>query len=573
VQPRVRDAETRLVELGVAVKQQVEIERPRALRRHALAHAAEAALELEQPLEQLAGRQRRLENGDAVEEPRLRRQADRLGVDEGRDRNDLDGGIGAELVERREQRLLAVAEVRAQPDKRALHAASVPLASASPVRRLLLIAVAAALCASGPAAAATGRLAGDPLQGQEWWLHDIGADQAAPPGPGVPITIVDSGVDPTHPEFSDRPNTTFLNSQSVDGPEEWHGTAVASVAAAPENGVGIVGVYPQAALQVWDASPASTISTLSTVTGIETAAQHCPGVINLSFGSTQPSTQLRAAILDAFRNGCLVVASAGNDGANGHPDFPAAYAHVLTVAASDQNDTVPSFSSEGPWVDVAAPGVGLVAAVPLSHNPAGYSTGLDGTSFSAPIVSAAAAWVWTMRPTLDVTQIFELMRRSARDIGAPGFDPESGWGIVNIPNALAAPAPPRDPDEPNDDIDEVQPGRLFPAGQPTLTTAARPSNRIAATLDASEDPGDIYRIWVPAHHVVRVSVSSGGNAAARIWGPQTTSVDESLAARRRDLKGQLVRAGNTGFAAYAEVLLTGRSIETQYVLSVKSSIR
>jgi Subtilase family len=441
------------------------------------------------------------------------------------------------------------------------------------VRRSLLIALVAALCAAGAAAAATGRLAGDPLQGQEWWLHDIGADQATPPGPGVPLTIVDSGVDPTSPEFAGRPDTTFMNDQTVDGPEEWHGTAVASVAAAPENGVGIVGVYPQAALQLWDASPTGAISTVSAVTGIETAAQHCPGVINLSFGSTQPSAPLQGAILDAFHNGCLVVASAGNDGANGHPDFPAAYAHVLTVAANDQNDSVPSFSSEGPWIDLAAPGVGIVAAVPLSHDPSGYSSGLTGTSFSAPIAAAAAAWVWTVRPTLDVTQIFELMRHSARDIGPPGFDPQSGWGIVNIPNALAAPAPPRDPDEPNDDIDQVKPGGLFPAGEPALTTPARPSNRIAATLDASDDPGDVYRIWVPAHRVVRVSVSADGNAAARIWGPLTTSVNESLADRRRDLKGQLVRAGARGLAAYVEVLLTGRSSEAQYVLSVRSSTR
>ena len=86
-----------------------------------------------------------------------------------------------------------------------------------PVRRRLLIAIVAALCVCGPAGAATGRTSGDPLQGQEWWLTDIGADQVAPPGPGVPITIVDSGVDPTHPEFAGRANTFFLNGQTVDG--------------------------------------------------------------------------------------------------------------------------------------------------------------------------------------------------------------------------------------------------------------------------------------------------------------------------------------------------------------------
>ena len=84
---------------------------------------------------------------------------------------------------------------------------------------------------------------------QEWWLAHIGADPAAaPPGPGVPITIVDSGTDPTHPEFAGRPNTTFLNDQTTSGRDEYHGTIVASVAAAPENGVGLAGVYPSAAL-------------------------------------------------------------------------------------------------------------------------------------------------------------------------------------------------------------------------------------------------------------------------------------------------------------------------------------
>ncbi|MGZ4353793.1 MAG: S8 family peptidase [Gaiellaceae bacterium] len=441
------------------------------------------------------------------------------------------------------------------------------------MRRQLLIALVAALCASGTAAAATGRLADEPLQSQEWWLHDIGADQAPPPGPGVPLTIIDSGADPTHPEFSGRPNTTFLNDQTVDGPTEWHGTAVASIAAASANGVDLLGVYPQAALQIWDASPTPGVSTLSAITGIETAAQHCPGVISLSFGSTQPNAQLQEAVLDAFRNGCLIVASAGNDGATGNPNFPGAYPHVLTVAATDQNDTVPSFSSEGPWVDLAAPGVSFVGAVPLSHNPSGYSGGLDGTSFSTPIVSAAAAWVWTMRPTLDVTQIFELMRRSARDIGPAGVDPLSGWGLLSIPNALAAAAPQRDPQEPNDDVNEVKPRGLFATGQPALTTAVKASNRIAGTLDMVEDPSDLYRIWVPPHRVVRVSVAADGNATARIWGPRTASVNELLAARRRDLKGQLVQAGNTGFTAFVEVLLTGRAGEAQYLLSVRASTR
>ena len=132
---------------------------------------------------------------------------------------------------------------------------------------------------------------------------------------------------------------------------------------------------------------------------------------------------------------------------------------------------------------------------------------------------------------------------------------------------------PRDPGEPNDDVAQVKPGQLFELGEPPLTTTTKPSTRIAATLNASEDPHDLYRIWVPPHKTVRATVAAGGRAAARIWGPKTVSVNEGLAPRRRDLKGQSVRAGNKGFAAYVEVLLTGRSVDASYVLSVTAAKR
>jgi subtilisin family serine protease len=438
-------------------------------------------------------------------------------------------------------------------------------------RRLLAVGL-AALCV---AAAAPAARAAEPLQDREWWLPAIGADAVAPPGPGVPITIVDSGVDPTHPEFAARPNTTFLNTQSVLGPGEYHGTIVASVAAAPANGVGIVGVYPEAVLQVVDASPDPRgIADSSAVTGILAAAGHCPGVINLSFGSVEQDPFLKDAILTAVRNGCLVVAAAGNDGDEGSPPtYPAAWPHVVTVAATDENASVTAFSTTGPAVDVAAPGVDIVGAVPLSRDATGYTTSAEGTSFSAPIVAAAAAWVWTLRPTLSAGQLADVLRRSAHDIGPAGFDDASGWGIVDIPAALALAARPQDPAEPNDDVDQVKPARLFATGQAPLTTPAKPSFRLSASLDASEDPRDLYRIWVPAHRTVRATVSAGGRAAARIWGPQTSSVAEGIVARRRDLRGPSIRAGRKGFSAYVEVLLTGRSPSADYVLGVTAARR
>jgi subtilisin family serine protease len=438
--------------------------------------------------------------------------------------------------------------------------------------RRVLAAVALVLAFAGTAAAA--RVA-DPLAPQEWWLSHIGADRAVPPGPGVPITIVDSGVDPTHPEFAARANTTFENDQTVTGGNEFHGTIVASLAAAPENAQGIVGVYPSAALQLYDASQDSRgISNSTAVAGIFAAAEHCPGVINLSFGSVSQDPQLRRAILTAYRNGCLVVAASGNGGATGSPStYPAAWPHVLTVGSTNANDDVSSFSTTGTDVDLVAPGDAVTAAVPLWRNASGYAGGLQGTSFAAPLVSAAAAWVWTARPDLTVTQLGEVLRHSAHDLGPPGFDARSGWGLLDIPSALAFPTPASDPEEPNDDIDQVRPGLLFEDGMAPLTTTTKVSSRIAGSLDLSEDPRDVYRVWVPARKTVRVSVTAQGRAAARLWGPRTVSIDEGLRARRRDLHGPAVRGERQGFYAYAEVILTGRADTARYTLSITAAKR
>lgn len=442
-------------------------------------------------------------------------------------------------------------------------------------RRLLVVAL-LFLVASATASAARAQILDDPFLPQEWWLPRIGADVTQAPGPGVPIVIIDSGTDPTHPEFAGRPSTTFLSGQTTFGRDEYHGTAVASVAAAPDNAAGITGVYPNAALVIFDASLTSPgITNDQAIAGILAAAQRCPAVINISFGSTQIDPDLQDAVLTAFRNGCLVVAASGNNGEMGSPmTYPAAWPHVLTVGAIDENDAVTAFSTTGPGLDVVAPGTNIVAAVPLNRNSTGYQSALSGTSFSAPIVAAAAAWVWTVRPTLTAGQLAQVLRNSARDIGLPGFDTASGWGVVNIPAALTTPTPPLDPGEPNDDVEQVKPERLFATGQPPLTTPSRPSVRIAGTLDTSDDPRDVYRIWIPAKKVVRVSVSgSNGAAAARIWGPQTVGVAEGLQLRRRDLRGPKLTGGKKGVSAFVEVLLTGRSNVTRYTLAVTASRR
>ena len=77
---------------------------------------------------------------------------------------------------------------------------------------------------------------------------------------------------------------------------------------------------------------------------------------------------------------------------------------------------------------------------------------LDGTSFSAPMVSAAVAWVRAARPDLTPDQVAQVVRLSARDIGAQGLRQPTGFGLLDVGAALRKTPPPRDPLEPNDDM-------------------------------------------------------------------------------------------------------------------------
>jgi len=349
---------------------------------------------------------------------------------------------------------------------------------------------------------------GDPLLSMQWWRAAVGADVSTPPGPGKPITVIDSGVDMNHPEFADRPNTTVLNEQTTDDEDEDHGTEVSSVVGAPANGIGVVGVYPQAVLRLWDASPFGFLNEGAAIEGIMEAARRGPGVLNLSFGGEDDDPLLAEAIMYAYRTGSLVVAAAGNEGFEGSPtNYPAAYPHVLTVGATNEQGRIAGFSTLSPSIDLAAPGVRIPVAEPFADDASGFVLDASGTSFSSPIVAGAAAWVWTVRPNLDNTQLFEIMRHSAKDIGPPGFDHASGYGLLSIPNALAAKAPARDVQEPNEEPNQIEPHATFASGTAPMTNPGRTSATIRARVEKAEDPVDLYRVWSPAGMTLRARLT------------------------------------------------------------------
>jgi hypothetical protein len=218
----------------------------------------------------------------------------------------------------------------------------------------------------------------DPLAQQEWWRTAIGVDGLTPPGPGVPVSLVDSGIDVAHPEFVGRPNLELLNPQEPQPLGGVHGTAVASVVGAQQNGVGVVGIYPDAVVRSWDAAVGlgTELTTSGIVNGILTASAAGRTVINLSLGGPGRDPAIEAAVNLAVARGSLVVAASGNDGDRGNGlSYPASYPHVLTVGATQQDGSVASFSSTSRFVDLAAPGAEIpVAAIdPETAEPAGHS--------------------------------------------------------------------------------------------------------------------------------------------------------------------------------------------------------
>jgi subtilisin family serine protease len=385
-----------------------------------------------------------------------------------------------------------------------------------------------------------------PPEGGDWWIPFVHANGAVPPGPGKPLTIIDTGVDLTHEEFAGRPFTTPLNRQTTSGQEEEHGTAVASVAAAPLNGRGVVGVYPQANLFLWDASPLGIgITAGDVIRGLNAAIRQGPGVVNLSLGSQIRNPLLDRMIAVTQSAGMLVVAAAGNSRQSGNPpEYPAALPHVLTVGALDDTGQPTFFTSGSSHTDLSAPGQKIWVAVPTTlHAPDNYDE-FDGTSFASPMVAAAADWVWTARPTLTTGQVFDVMRASAQDAWTPGFDSFTGFGRLDIPTALTVAPPPADPQEPNEDVTYVKLGGFLHRATAALTTARRKSGSIAARLDRGDDPSDVYRLWVPGRKAVSVALQpTDGDADLALWGPKTVSVLETGPARKRDARGISERSG------------------------------
>lgn len=257
-------------------------------------------------------------------------------------------------------------------------------------------------------------------------------------GSGQLIAVIDTGIDVSHPDLSGRlrqPVDTTGNGYAAEN----HGTAVAGIIAAEaDNAIGSYGVAPAAELlpikacQPKEAGGLAARCTTSTlVKALDVAMSENAAIINMSLAGPPDDLVTRYVNL-ALDQGRLVVAGAGNGGIHAKPGYPAAIPGVLAVTAVDAIDRLYPQANRGDYIDLAAPGVDIVATVPNGQYPP-----LSGTSMAAAHVTGIAALIRELGPLMTAREIAMVIKASSRDLGDAGPDAAFGAGLVDACKAAA----------------------------------------------------------------------------------------------------------------------------------------
>jgi subtilisin family serine protease len=282
----------------------------------------------------------------------------------------------------------------------------------------------------------------------QWNLRQIGMEAAWDYTRGdsrVVVAVLDTGVDPSHPELAGAlvDGYDFLNDDPNPLDDSSHGTHTAGVIAARGNNTqGVAGiawearVMPIKVLNNRGLGPESVM-----IKGLIHAVDNGARIVNLSSGTTRGSPAMEEAVAYAHAKGALLISAAGNTGDKDNAViYPAAYPEVLAVGATDRNNAVPAFSQRQGYVGVVAPGVDIPSTA-WEGGGIGRFALATGTSSAAPHVAGLAALLWSLKPDLTSTQVRELITTYAEDLGPPGRDEVSGLGLINAARSIAALGP------------------------------------------------------------------------------------------------------------------------------------
>lgn len=286
----------------------------------------------------------------------------------------------------------------------------------------------------------------DPLFGSQWHhqpgILDSCAGWSVTTGStGIRIGVCDTGIRTTHQDLLlhrlEGYNAVDQLWESQGGlitPVSSHGTrTTGTIAANGDNGLGVTGVgWNLSHRMVRVSNQGSGNAYLSDLQhGARTAIEAGDRIANVSYHGAWLSSNVGTA--EYIRSlGGLLLWSAGNTSSNlSHADRDAD--DLIVVGATDHNDNLAWFSAYGRFVDLVAPGTGIVTTD--SGSDASYAT-VEGTSYACPLTSGVCAMIWSARPTLSASDVERILKASADDIGSPGLDDVFGHGRINLANAL-----------------------------------------------------------------------------------------------------------------------------------------
>ena len=325
-------------------------------------------------------------------------------------------------------------------------------------------AVLAALCCAASLAVLPGAAAAaDTIRDNQQWvlnMMNVPAAWQVTQGAGVTVAVIDSGVYKNVSDLvgsvSDGPDYTGISTRSSNPNWGVHGTWMASLIAGHGHDggdSGVIGIAPRSTILSIRVIPDRADPHYgrysheqepdiqnSLAQGIDYAVRHGAKVISMSIGYSAPNGAVKQALAGAFARGVVVVASAGNSGADGvgsaavqaPESFPADYPGVISVGAVNEFGTVAGFSSDNLSVQVAAPGVSV-----LAQGRDGQYWSVSGTSPACALVAGVAALIKSKYPNLPPNLVASALTSTTTGRPAGGYDSQIGFGIVDAAAALA----------------------------------------------------------------------------------------------------------------------------------------
>lgn len=254
-------------------------------------------------------------------------------------------------------------------------------------------------------------------------------------GEGVTVAVIDTGIEPTHPEFVGQlkdGGADFFNDGYFLQDGLGHGTHVAGIIAARGNNFGIIGVAPRAKIYVSKvfSRTGTGPSAATIVSAVEDAVNNGARIINMSIGSKIFNASYEDVAAWARTRGAVIFAAAGNDGSS-QLRYLAACPSAIAVSATGPNDAHWPYANFAPQVAFSAPGDNILSAI----LGAGYGQ-QSGTSMASPHIAAVAALILAKNPEYSIEQMLAALIYGSVDLGNPGRDLYFGYGRIDALKAL-----------------------------------------------------------------------------------------------------------------------------------------